>query len=239
MVFLFTDYGWQGPWVGLLHSILARHTAAPAVIDLMHDAPNCDPRASGHLLAALSDELPAGSVCVAVVDPGVGTDRDAVVLEADDRWFVGPANGLLDVVAARAASQRWWRITRSPERDSATFHGRDLFAPVAAALARGEPVPGEEIEPLADTKSEAECAEVIYIDGFGNCATGLRPPAEPGAQLRVGDRVLAAGRTFADAPSGQAIWLVNSLGLVEIVAHQISAAALLDLAIGSAVAWVR
>lgn len=237
MIALFTDFGLHGPYVGQVHAVLARHARGIPVIDLMHDAPTFDARAAGHLLAALAAELPAGTVFVGVVDPGVGTERRPAAVEADGRWFVGPANGLFDVVSARAEAPRWWRITRAAEGRSTTFHGRDLFAPVAAALARGEPVPGEEMAPPHDADAGDDLAEVVYVDGFGNAMTGLRAPAHTDLRLRVGEHRLAYGRTFADASAGQALWLVNSVGLVEIAVNQGSAAARLGLGPGTPVAW--
>lgn len=239
MIALFTDFGLRGPYVGQLHAVLARHAGALPVIDLMHDAPAFDARAAAHLLAALIADLPAGTVLVGVVDPGVGTERLPVVVEAGERWFVGPANGLFDVVSARAGTSRWWRITRAPERRSTTFHGRDLFAPVAAALARGEPVPGQEMEPPHGADAGFDLAAVIYIDAFGNAMTGLRAPARRDRRLCVVDRALPAGRTFADAPAGEGLWLVNSIGLVEVAVNRGSAAEDLQLEPGTPVAWAE
>lgn len=238
MIFLFTDFGLHGPYVGQMHAVLARHvSAAPRVIDLMHDAPVFRPVAAGHLLAALSGDMPAASVCVGVVDPGVGTARRPVVVEADGRWFVGPDNGLFETIAARAGSAHWWYITREPDRASATFHGRDLFAPVAAALGRGEPVPGEAIDAPHDTGAGDDLARVIYVDGYGNAMTGLRAGDHEERALAVGGRTLPRGTTFADAAPGDLLWLVNSIGLVEIVANQASAADMLGLAPDVPVEW--
>lgn len=237
MIALFTDFGWNGPYTGQMRAVLARRDPAQPVIDLMHDAPRFAPVAAGHLLAALAREWPLGSVIVGVVDPGVGTAREPVVVEADGRWFVGPANGLFDPVAARARRSRWWRITREPDGASATFHGRDLFAPVAADLAADHPVPGEPMAAAGEAGAEGDYAGVVYTDDFGNAMTGLRAPSDRRPRLRVGDRVLEPGRTFADVAPGEPLWLVNSLGLVEIAVNQGSARAHLGLSIGSPVAW--
>lgn len=235
MIALFTDFGWRGPYVGQMHAVFARDERNPAVIDLMHDAPRCNPRAASHLLAALAGHVPAGTVFVAVVDPGVGTERRGLVVQADGHWFVGPDNGLFDVVSARASEVHWWCIEQPPERDYATFHGRDLFAPVAAAIARGEPVPGRPVEPGCGPDAAADLAEVIYIDEFGNACTGLRAAAGERLVLFVGDTALPAVRTFADVESGEPMRLVNSLGLVEIACNADSAAARFDLDIGTPV----
>ncbi len=236
MLALVTDFGWNGPYTGQMRAVLARHAPREAVVDLLHDAPRFAPVAAGHLLAALTPDLPVGSIVVGVIDPGVGTERAPIIVRADERWYVGPANGLFDVVAARAADAAWWRITRAPLADSATFHGRDLFAPAAADLARGE-LPGEPIEaPLRAGAGDAY-GGVIYIDDFGNAMTGLRPPEPAGGSLRVAGEIVGGGRTFADAARGEALWLINSLGLVEIAVNQGSAAQRFGIGIGAPVEW--
>src|SRR5215475_4093926 len=138
MIVLFTDFGLNGPYTGQVKAAL--HQLAPGVraIDLFADAPMGNPKASAYLLAAYAIWFPVGTIFLGVVDPGVGGPRPAIVLEADGRWFVGPANGLFELVQRRATTRtRRWDIDLRPERLSASFHGRDLFAPVAAMLARG------------------------------------------------------------------------------------------------------
>lgn len=235
MIALFTDFGWRGPYVGQMHAVFARDGNGPAVVDLMHDAPRCDPRAAGHLLAALAGFFPAGTVLVTVVDPGVGSERRPLAVQADGCWYVGPDNGLLDVVSARASEVRWWCIEQQPERDHATFHGRDLFAPVAAAIARGEPVPGRPVEPGHDPDAAADLAEVIHIDDYGNACTGLRAAVGERLAMSVAGTALPAARTFADVEPGEPMWLVNSLGLIEIACNRDNAAARFGLAIGTPV----
>src|SRR6266545_4808355 len=140
MIVLFTDFGADDLYVGQVKAaLLERAPAGTAIVDLLHSVPSFHPRAGAHLLAALQARFPAGTVFFAVIDPGVGTDRDAAVLQADGKWYVGPDNGLLSVVAARAATTQTWRIAWRPPALSASFHGRDLFAPVATDLARPTP----------------------------------------------------------------------------------------------------
>lgn len=238
MILLFTDFGLAGPYVGQMHSVLAAALPDIRVIDLMHDAPRHDPRRAAYLLAALTDRMPAGAVCVAVVDPGVGGDRPPVVLEADGRRFVGPGNGLLEPVARRAADARWWRITWQPSVLSASFHGRDLFAPVAGRLAAGAAM-ATLAEPCADGGGAGwpdALAEVVYIDGFGNAMTGLRASAVAAdAVLLAGGRRLTRAATFGEVPDGAAFWYANSIGLVEIAVNCGSAAQDLGLSVGSGV----
>ena len=106
------------------------------IVDLLHCVPDFDPHAGAHLLAALNGRFPRGGVLCGHRS-GVGGERGAAVLEADGQWFVGPDNGLLSVVAARATQTRYWRVRWRPDAMSASFHSRDLFAPVAADLAGG------------------------------------------------------------------------------------------------------
>src|SRR5271166_7022443 len=124
------------------------------VIDLFADAPVGNPKASAYLLAVYAEWFPAGTIFLCVVDPGVGGTRPSIIIEADSRWYVGPGNGLFELVRRRAKEARCWDIDWKPERLSASFHGRDLFAPVAAALARGELPPGQLRQDDADRRAE-------------------------------------------------------------------------------------
>ncbi len=239
MIALFTDFGWKGPYVGQLKAALIREAPELPVVDLMHDAPAFNPRASAYLLAALVEEFPIGTVFLGVVDPGVGDpQRRPAVVHADGRWFVGPDNGLFNVVAMRSGHPQWWDITWQPPRLSRSFHGRDLFAPVAARVAKGEAPPGDEcpVEQRIRAGWPAELAEIIYIDHFGNAVTGLRAVGANGAaELRVGGCTLTRAGTFAEVATGAAFWYENSSGLIEIAVNQGRADRLLHLGIGDAV----
>jgi S-adenosylmethionine hydrolase len=237
MIVLFTDFGSAGPYVGQVKAVLAREAPQAPVIDLLHEAPAMNPRASAYLLAALAPSIRDEAVFVAVVDPGVGTARRALALRADGRWFVGPDNGLLDVVALRAQSAEWWDLAWNPQEVSATFHGRDLFAPVAARLARGDAVPGARCDsPLAQRSWPADLAEVVYLDRYGNAATGLRAKiVGPEVVLRANSRCFQPVTTFGDAPAGSAIWYANSNAHAELAISEGSAAGSCGLAIGTAV----
>jgi S-adenosylmethionine hydrolase len=239
MIVTFTDFGLQGPYLGQVKAVFATMAPGVPVIDLFADAPTSDPRAAAYLLAAYDDGFPGGTVFLAVVDPGVGTARLPVVLRADGRWYVGPDNGLLALVARRAQSAQVWEITWKPERLSASFHGRDLFAPVAARLALGEPPPGRAradglAVPCADWPDDL--AEIVYVDHYGNAMTGLRADAVPAsASLVVGGKTVAPARTFGDVLAGTGFWYVNSNGLVEIAVSRGRADQVLGLTIGTSV----
>lgn len=175
---------------------------------------------------------------LAVIDPGVGGKRDAIVIEADGRSFVGPDNGLLSLVWQRARRRKCYRIAWRPGRLSSSFHGRDLFAPVAAALAMKHVPRGWLARKLSPEiiLAEGDLSRVIYIDHYGNAVTGLRE-FKNSWRLRAGGRRLAYARTFEEAEGP--FWYENSMGLVEIAAPRGSAARLLRLRIGSPVAWQR
>ena len=145
MIVLFTDFG-RGPYLGQMHAVLTRLAPEIPVVELFSDAPAFDAKASAYLLAAYAEVFAKGDVFICVVDPGVGGPRAPLVVEAGGRWYVGPDNGLLAMVARRAqatGAPQAWEITWRPERLSASFHGRDLFAPVAAELARGTLLPSQ------------------------------------------------------------------------------------------------
>jgi S-adenosylmethionine hydrolase len=238
MIVLFTDFGLHGPYTGQMKAVLHRMAPGAAVIDLFADAPAGDPKASAYLIAAYAIWFPAGAVFLCVVDPGVGGSRPAIILEADGRWYVGPGNGLFELLQRRAGSTRIWEIDWKPERLSSSFHGRDLLAPVAATLARGEPPRGRPREEGADRRTDwpDDLCEIVYIDHFGNAMTGLRATMMPQrAKLVAAGRVLERARTFSERSPGAAFWYENSNGLVEIAVNQGRADRDLGLAIGGPV----
>ncbi len=238
MIVLFTDFGLQGPYTGQIKAVLHQMAPGIAIIDLFADAPAGNPKASAYLLAAYAPWFAAGTTFLCVVDPGVGGARPPVVVEADGRWYVGPGNGLFELIERRAAQTRSWDIDLKPQRLSASFHGRDLFAPVAAMLARGEPPPGRPRAQRAQHRADwpDDLAEIVYVDHFGNAMTGVRAAMlPPGTKLAVAGRVLERASTFSDRPSGTAFWYENSNGLAEIAVNQGRADRDLGLAIGSPV----
>jgi S-adenosylmethionine hydrolase len=240
MIVLACDFGL--PYTGQMRARLLSEAPGVEVVELFTDLPAWDVEAAAHLLAAYAPDFPAGSVFCAVVDPGVGSARDPLIVEAEGRRFVGPDNGLFSAVIRKASDPRAWRIDWRPEHLSASFHGRDLFAPVAARLWRGEDEGPGALGPALDSATlvghdwPAAAPRVIYIDGFGNAMTGLEGRLlGPETRLKVAGRNLERARTFADLPPGGLFWYENANGLAEIAQTQGRAAETLDLAIGTPV----
>jgi hypothetical protein len=236
MIALFTDFGLAGPYVGQVKAVL--HQAAPdvPVIDLFADAPAARPKPAAYLLAAYATWFPSGTVVLAVVDPGVGGARAAAIVEAGGRSYVGPDNGLFELVVRRAGAVRCREVLWRPPKLSASFHGRDLFAPVAAQLAIGRLPESRPTRLLRQPDWPDDLPEIVYIDHYGNAMTGLRAEMmPPGARLSAGGEMLSRARTFSEAPEGTPFWYENGNGLAEIAVNGGRAADALGLGIGSAV----
>jgi len=233
-IFLFTDFGGSDIYAGQVRAALLQYAPRQPVVDLLHDATAFNIRAAAHLLAALFNRLPSRSVTFAVVDPGVGGPREPVAAHADGKWLVGPDNGLLSVAASRARKFKPYAIGWRPKELSGSFHGRDLFAPVAAMLARGARKTARlRRSGLAVRFGPGELREVIYVDHYGNVITGLRAGSlAPKCILRAGGREIPHARVFSEAPQGGLFWYENSIGLVEIAANSASAQRALGIAVG-------
>lgn len=256
-----SDYGLKDEFVGVCHGVIASECPEARVIDLTHGVPRHDVRAGAVILRGSLRYLPVG-VHLAVVDPGVGSARRAVALRTiDSRVFVGPDNGLL-MVAAEAAGgvAEAVDIGRSRYRlepVSETFHGRDVFAPVAARLAGGVPVDavGEAIDPgglvtlqlpTARVDRGVLVAHAAYVDGFGNVqldagpsellAAGLVRGAVTELELDSGDVVRAhVGRTFADVEADELLLYVDAQEALALAISHGDAAGRLGIDVGDAV----
>ncbi|MFV2056497.1 MAG: S-adenosyl-l-methionine hydroxide adenosyltransferase family protein [Thiohalomonadales bacterium] len=242
MIVLFTDFGNRDPYIGQVKNVLVQLAPSVPVIDLFNNAPMFDPRASAYLLAAYVNEFPADSVFLAVVDPGVGaSSRRAIVLRIDARWYVGPDNGLFNRVALQAADPRFiecWQIDWRPDRLSNTFHGRDLFAPIAARIALGEHTPGTPLdsESVIDPTWPNDHKAIIYIDHYGNAISGIAASqVTPNTQLTINNHHIAYARTYSEVAVGAGFWYENANGLVEIACNQASARDRFDLKVGSVI----
>ncbi len=227
MIVLVTDFGTHDPYVGQMHLRLAQLAPQVPVVDLFHHAPAFAPEATAYLLPAYCREVPRGAVVVVVVDPGVGGPRAALVLEIDGRFYVGPDNGVFEMAVRRSGLSSCAALA-IPATAAPSFHGRDVFAPAAAALALGR---RPALVAASLTRYPAwpdDRLEVLFIDHYGNAVTGLRATPRQRA-LTIRGHVLERARTFTDKPPGVPFFYENANGLIEIAANQVSAAALLGL----------
>jgi len=252
LVTLLSDFGSRSPYPAAMKAVLVSY-GQHLLVDISHDVPRHDIPAGAYLLSTIVPFVPAGTVHLAVVDPGVGTARRGLIVASGGQYFVGPDNGLLLPAARRVGRPRAYLIT--DERllravRSTTFHGRDLFAPAAAVLARGTPpeVLGRPVSEIVDLDFGTGRIErgvlagaVIYIDPFGNVITNipvsLLPAAGTPLAVRVGRRGVPAsvGSTYGDRPRGRAVVVPGSDGFVEIAVREGSAASLLGATPGTSV----
>ena len=234
----FTDFGPGGPYTGQMVAVLGAEAPGVPVVDLLALAPRFSPLPAAYLLAALAEFMPGNTAFVAIVDPGVGGDRAALALRTDRHWFVGPDNGLLAVVARRARGRVLWQVDWRPPHLSDSFHGRDLFAPLAARIATAEPVAAShvDLDAIQGADWPDDLAQIIFVDHYGNCFTGLRAATMARDEaIWVRDRRLGFARTFSAVGPGQAFWYENSNGLVELAVNGGSAAQVLGLRPGDPV----
>jgi hypothetical protein len=249
IVTLLSDFGAGDAYVGAMKGALLSANGAARIVDVTHDVPGQDVHAGAWLLRAAYRYFPAGTVHVAVVDPGVGTARWPIAARAGAWLFVGPDNGVLTVPLTRESPVEVVRIeeARYMRGDvSATFHGRDVFAPVAGHLAAGVPLRelGPKLDrpallalPSARVDGEAIIGEVVYVDRFGNLITNieLRTLREwsgdwTGARVEIaGERFGPIRSTYGDVADGAPVALIGSNGDLEIAVRNGSAAARLGV----------
>jgi S-adenosylmethionine hydrolase len=247
-VALLTDFGHDDHYVGVVHAVLERECPGVSRIDLGHAVPPGDIWTASFQLRCAWWHLPADCVVLAVIDPGVGTARRALAVEIDGRYLVAPDNGLAAAVGPVAtAVELNWR-SMGLEKPSATFHGRDLFAPAAARLAAGESIGdlGAEIDGdgLVPCPLPAPCRSdgglegvVLVVDRFGNLATNVREEEHPGlteARWRA-DRTARRVTTYAEGAPDEVVLLEGSAGYLELAVNCGSAAEATGLERGDAV----
>jgi S-adenosylmethionine hydrolase len=241
LITLLTDFGTADGYVGELKGVLATTAPDVALVDIAHDVAAQDVDGARLAVARYWRRFPAGTVHLVVVDPGVGGARAALAVESEGRFLVGPDNGVLSPALLHAGAR--CVVLSVPSDAAPTFHGRDLFAPAAAALASGTPVDalGEMYaSPVVRRTPEAVRHDdgsisgvVITVDRFGNAVTNLM--SWRGGVVEIGGERLPIMRTYTDVRPGAVIALVGSSGLLEIARRDGSAAAQLGLARGSAV----
>jgi hypothetical protein len=247
---LLSDFGARSPYPAAMRAVVAARVDA-CFVDISHDVRRHDIREGAFLLASIAPLCPAGTVHLAVVDPGVGTARRPLAVGAGGQFFVGPDNGLLLPAARRLGDVRAYHLgpPAVPPAPSATFHGRDLFAPAAARLLGGEPL--ERLGRLINDPVELRWApgswrgsmlsgQVLYVDPFGNLVTNipsglLRPGAALTLRTARGGRSVRVCATYGAGARGELLLVPGSEGLVEIAVREGSAAAHTGLRGGSAV----
>jgi S-adenosylmethionine hydrolase len=247
-----TDFGHQGPFVGVMKGVILTRFPAARIVDLTHEIVVHWPAEAGFWLARAFEYFPAGTVHIAVVDPGVGTSREIVAVAAGGHLFLAPDNGLLAPIVSRHPDASIIKFEAQKlvgfgiHRPSATFHGRDIFAPIAAELAAGNctlPDLGPPVQSLVPSWVDEPTVDahgvsgvVITIDHFGNLISNIegslvarfRQPL-----VQAGSHTFPLLRTYGDAQPGNYLALVNSFGVLEIARAEQSAAEGLGLSRGA------
>ena len=253
IVTMLSDFGERDGYVAAMKGVVLSLAPSAVVVDAGHAVPRGDVEAAAFVIFQYSSLFPAGTVHLAVVDPGVGGDRRALSLEVDGRFVVAPDNGLVSRVLRAAASWRGVQISdpdvfRSPT--SSTFHGRDIFAPAAGHLAGGgsladlgpplaDPVLLDRVDPHRE--DGAVYGRVVHTDRFGNLISDIPADWVDGRyRFRVEGRDVGPLRaSYSDVPSGQPVVLIGSLGTVEVAVRDGSATASLGVERGAAVLGTR
>lgn len=255
-----SDFGHQDEFVGVVHGVLAKLAPRSRVIDVGHEFPRGNVKAAALALTRAVQYLPEG-ICLAVVDPGVGTDRKAIAAETTWGVFVGPDNGLLSPAVAMVGGANKIVAIENPEAmipsPGQSFHGRDIFAPAAALLAAdevaidelGPQVSGEQIVPLLLPLTEVEgsmvSGEAWWVDTFGNVQTNIAPEDLEGIGISPGDILtVKVGATmhsvpwvgaYGDVDEGETLIHVDSVGLIALAVRGGRADEVLNLGEGVAV----
>ena len=258
IITLLTDFGVDDPFVGVMKGAILSVNPAAKIVDLSHGIGPQDVVQAGYVLVSSYLCFPKGTIHVAVVDPGVGSERRIIGVELDGHTFLAPDNGLLELLLQDHPITRAVWINRAElfrQPVSATFHGRDIFAPVAGYLSLGTDL--ADVGPIISDVFRGRVpsptrtpygllqGEVICIDRFGNLITNIRAedlatcigkPDSAGCEVRAGERVIVGiRRTYSDVPPGKALAVIGSIGRLEIAVHMGNAAQLTGCTRGSRV----
>jgi len=256
---LFTDYGWDDPYVAQLKGVIVTINPNARILDLTHSVAPFNLNEGSYLLDQCASEFPTGTIFVAVVDPQVGTERDLILLlTGKGKYYIGPDNGLFSQVILREGLTKAWKLDKPlffrADGTSRTFHGRDIFGPVAAHLADGtEPDKmGTPIKTLlsfpakdATFAGQLISTQVVHVDRYGNAILNLRSDSDLAAKLKEGNLVkISVGRdnysaplvkTYGDVEKGRLLLLYGGNGQLEIGMNQGSAAAKLKIETGATI----
>lgn len=253
VITLTTDFGLEDPFVGVMKGSILVRFAAAKIVDLTHAVPPQRPFEAGFWLSRSFGYFPAGTVHVAVVDPGVGTARAILCMVARGHALLAPDNGLLDDLAARYPDAETVELAQERlsalgvHRVSATFHGRDIFAPVAAELASGRCVPLSLGDRKVMLRTEVRASKigghpvsgsVVTVDHFGNLITDIDARRLEGIEaprVTIAGRVLTLRHTYGEARPGELLALVNAFGVLEIAEREGNAAVTLKVGRGASV----
>ncbi len=252
IITLTTDFGTEDPYVGIMKGVILGIAPEATIVDLSHGVPPQDVRRASFLISSAVPYFPPGTIHVVVVDPGVGSERRPIALQTQRASYVAPDNGVLTLVLHREPATRIVHLTNARywlPMVSATFHGRDVFAPVAAHLARGVPLDelGEPIDeivtlPLLQPTCQADgsiVGHIQHIDHFGNCITDI--PAEMVASTAsitvevAGHRIHGLAPTYAAVAPGNLVALIGSAGYLEVAIREGNAARQLGIEVGERV----
>jgi len=258
LVTLTTDFGWREPFVGIMKGVMLSRSPQLRFIDMAHEISAFEAVEAGFWLSRTLQYFPPGTLHVAVVDPGVGTPRDLIIALSQGQAVLAPDNGLLAPLAVRGQIDKlirlnYTRLIQFGVSDiSATFHGRDVFAPLAAELAAGRCAPsdlGDEIPALSQGgwPATAERADggvagvIVAVDRFGNLISNIEAAkvmALATPAIVIGGMRLPLLRTYGEAPAGGYLGLINSFGVLEVAQARGSAAQGLNLAVGAEISAV-
>ena len=242
LITLLTDFGTADSYVGEVKGVLLSQVHGVVLADITHQVPPGDVRAAQYILSRVWQRFPQGTVHLAVVDPGVGTERRALAAQTAGHFFVAPDNGLLSFLSSEAH----FVSLPVPAAAAPTFHARDLFAPAAGQLALGaslshlgHPITDPYRSPLPAPHDDGGVVvgEVIYVDRFGTLISNIPGDVvEPGVRIRVaGTEIGTLARTFGDVKRGVLVAFVGSGGTVEVAVRDGSAARLLGVGVGAEV----
>lgn len=228
---LLTDFGTRDGYVAAMKGVIVAIAPSSLIDDASHDIPQGDILAAAFALRRYWRLYPPGTVHVVVIDPGVGTERGAIALAAENRLFVGPDNGVFTFIPAHKVVQ-----LEIPASATHTFHGRDVFAPAAGKLLRGDALEQLGTEAmvrvsLAIPQPEGTSGEVLLIDRFGNVITNFTRAGD----VEIAGREVRLQRTYGDVAEGELLALINSDGLLEIAVRNGSAAETLHVSRGARV----
>lgn len=253
IITLTTDFGYADPFVGIMKGAILCITPNLQIVDLNHGIPPQDVRAAALSLGASVDYFPQGTIHVAVIDPGVGSERQAILIHSAGHYFVGPDNGVFSFALKDRESLDIVHLSNEAyhsQPKSQTFHGRDVFAPVAAHLARGVPLAEFGLRsndcvclawPAVERAGDFIVGEVLYIDRFGNLFTNIHERDLTGVakeKIRVHlneVKIQGLAQNYAAGDKETYVALVNSWGLVEIASYNNNAASRSHAKIGDKV----